>query len=202
MRRRTYLAGAVGLLTTIAGCTDGGPSSGTETGTTTSESGLQVADVSALEFKPKDYEDRPEVAGSLEATVSYAGSGSITIEGFRITGDVPRPHDETQTGGFTNPSGDLMDSMEIGAGEQRQIVMRHEPLYYVDLSSQEGRTQEELDNNTCTGENRSATLHFDTETKGTIERDIVLEFGGETVEFDELAPDYGCTNVTVVSVKS
>ncbi|WP_226013635.1 hypothetical protein [Halomicrobium salinisoli] len=202
MKRRTYLSGAVAVLASFAGCTDDGSSAATSTdqSPTQSQSGLIVKDVQVIEYKPKDYEDRPEVAGTLEATVEYAGTGSITVESFRITGDVPRPHDATRTGRFTNPSGDSIDSIDIESSESQQIQMVHEPLYYVDLSSENGRTQEELDTSTCTGETRTATLHFETENQGTIERQIELEFGGESVEFDEFAPDFGCTNVTVVSV--
>ncbi|WP_226023661.1 hypothetical protein [Halomicrobium salinisoli] len=202
MRRRTYLALATGLLSGVTGCTERGPSGGIETTTTTSGSVFQVTDVSVLEYKPKDYEDRSKVAGSLEATIRYNGSDSIILESFRITGDVPRPHNEMRTGEFTNPSGDAIDSIEIGSGETQRIRMLHEPLYYVDLSSEGERTQEELDSSTCTGSSRKATLHFETKNRDIIEREITLEFGGNTVEFDEFAPDYGCTNVTVVSVDS
>ncbi|SFS09979.1 hypothetical protein SAMN05216559_3633 [Halomicrobium zhouii] len=196
MNRRGYLTGVLGGLVGSTGCLGGGTSG--EDNTESKKAGLAVTNISIIEYKPKDYEDRPKIAGSIEVTVENTGSAPLTITALRISGDVPRPHDETQTGRFTIPSQDLVDEVELGSKETQKLRVRHEPLYYVDLSSEQGRTQEELDASTCTGENRAATLHFDTEEQGTVDRDIELVFDGESVEFDEMAPDYGCTDVTAI----
>ena len=197
MRRRTYLSGAVGALASFAGCS--GKSSTNEGSPTESQSGLSVDSVSVIEYKPKDYEDRPEVAGTLEVEVENSGSDAITVDALRITGDIPDPHDEKNTGVFSVPGEGAMDKVDIEPDDTLRIHIESKPLYYVDLSSEDGRTQEDLSNSTCTGETRAATLHFVTENQGTINREITLRFGGDSVEFDETAPDYGCTDVTAVN---
>lgn len=198
MNRRAYLAGVLGGLVGSSGCLD----SGTPGEATTKSEGAKLAltNISIIEFKPKDYEDRPAIAGSIEATVENTGSAPLTITAFRISGEVPQPHDETKPGVFSIPSQEVIEKVEISPGKSQRIRMRHEPLYYVDLSSEKGRTQEELDASTCTGEIRAATLHFETEEQGIVDRDIELIFDGESVEFDEMAPDYGCTDVTASKV--
>lgn len=197
MRRRTYLAGALGVLTAIAGCN--GDSSNGESSPEQSQSGLRVASVSVIEYKPKDYDERPKVAGTLEVEVGNAASETITVDGVRITGDIPDPHDEQNLGAFSVPSEGAMDKVGIDPRETQRLQIESKPLYYVDLSSEGDRTQEELSNSTCTGMTRSATLHFKTADRGTIRRNIKMRFGGESVEFDEMAPDYGCTDVTIVN---
>lgn len=198
MKRRAFVAGIVGGMTTLAGCT----SQSSPDGGSSDQSSLSLRSTEVIEYKPKDYEDRPDIAGAIKVTVENSGSNPLTLTNFRVSGDVPRPHDETQPGRFTVPSQDLIDQVEVSPGEKQQLRMRHEPLYYVDLDSEGERSQEDLDTSTCTGETRTATLHFETEERGTIDKEIKLEFAGQSVEFDELAPDYGCTNVTVSQADS